>query len=112
MEIIVYEDHVSCLFADIRPIFAHRDSDVCTFQSDAIVDTISGHTDNISSMLQSLDNRKLVLWSDAIKNAHVVDDFLKLHLVHLVDVMTADGLLVNRIKSDELSCKRKLLITK
>lgn len=104
MEIVVDKNHIRCFFAHVSSILAHGDTDVSTFQSNTIVDTIARHAHNVARVLQRFDNREFVLWRDAIEHADIIDDFLELHLVHLVDVMTADGLLVDGIEADELGC--------
>lgn len=49
-----------------------------------------------------------MFWGDAIKHADIVDDFFELHLIHLVNFMTADCLLVNRVQADKLSYQAKV----
>lgn len=51
-----------------------------------------------------------MLWSNTIEHADIVDNFFKLRLVHLIDLMTADGLLVNCIQTNKVSCQAKVLL--
>lgn len=108
MKIIVDQNHVGSFFAYVSSILSHRNSNVSSFQGDTIVDAITRHCNYVASMLKRFDNRQFVLWRHTIEDAHVVDDFLELHLIHLIDFMTADGLLVNRVQADELSCQTKV----
>jgi len=101
MKIVIDQNHVSGFLAHIGAVLAHGDSDVSSFQSDTVVDTIAGHPNDVACMLESFNNRQLVFRCDAIEHADVVDDFLQLHLIQLIDVMTTDGLLVDRVESDE-----------
>lgn len=104
MEIVVNEDHVGCLLTDVSAILAHCDANVGTLESNAVVDAVTSHSNDIPSVLERLDDGKLMLWCHAIKHAHVVDDLLELHLIHLVDIVTTDGLLMYRVQSNKLSC--------
>lgn len=101
MKIVIDQNHVSGFLAHIGAVLAHGDSDVSSFQSDTVVDTIASHADDVARMLKCFNNRQLVLRCDAIEHADVVDDFFQLHLIQLVDVMSTDGLLVDGVESDE-----------
>lgn len=108
MEVIVDQNHISSFFANVCAVLPHRDTDVGTFQSNAIIDAVASHPNDVSSMLQSLDNRKLVFWCYAIEDADIVNDFLELRLIHLINLVTADRLLVNCIQADQMSCLAKV----
>lgn len=108
VKIIIDQDHISCLLAHISSILSHGDADVSAFQSHAIIHTIARHPNNVPSVLQGLHNSQLVLGCNAIKHANIVDYFLQLHLIELIDVVTADGLLVDGVESDESRCKAKV----
>lgn len=100
MEIIIDENHVGSLLAHIGAVLSHCDTDVSPLQSDTVIDTVSSHANNVSSVLERLYDRQLVLWGHAIKYADIVDDFFQLRLVELVDVVTRYRLLVDRVQAD------------
>lgn len=108
VEVVVDENHVGRLFAHVCAILPHRDADVSSLQSHPVVDSVACHTDNVAGVLERLHDGKLVLGRDSIEDADAVDDLLQLHLVHLVDFMAADGLLVDRVQADEMGCETKV----
>lgn len=111
MEIVIDENHVCRFLAHVRSILSHRDANVGSFQSHAIVDTVARHADDVSSVLQRLDYGKFVLRRDSVEDADAVDYLLELRLGHLVDVVAADGLLVDRVQANEMGCKTKVVTT-
>lgn len=54
MKVVVHDDHVGRLLADVGAVLAHSDADVGALQGDAVVDTVAGHADNIAGALQGL----------------------------------------------------------
>lgn len=54
MEVVVDDDHVGRLLADVGAVLAHGDADVGALQGDAVVDTVAGHADNVAGALQGL----------------------------------------------------------
>lgn len=57
LEIIIHQDHVCCLFANICASLTHCNSNVCSLQSDCIIDSISCHGHNRPVLLQRLGAR-------------------------------------------------------
>lgn len=53
-EVIVHEDHVGSLFADVCPRLSHRDPDIRGFQGHGVVDTVPCHWHHSTSPLQGL----------------------------------------------------------
>lgn len=56
-EVIVHQDHVGSLFADVCPRLSHGDPDIRGFQGHGVVDTIPCHWHHSTSPLQSLWGR-------------------------------------------------------
>ena len=53
-EIVVNEDHVRRLFAYVSSDLPHSNTDVCSFQSNCIIDAIPRHGDHVTTSLQCL----------------------------------------------------------
>lgn len=109
MEVVIDENHVGRFLAYVRSVLPHRDANVGSLQSHTVVDSIACHADDVSSVLKRLHYRELVLGCHSVEDTDAVDHLLKLRLTHLVDVVAADGLLVDRIQPDEMGCKTKVV---
>lgn len=62
----------------------------------------SSHANNVSCVLKRFYDGELVLWRDSIEDAYAVNNLFELHIIHLINFMAANGLLMNRIKTDQL----------
>ena len=54
VKIIFDQNHISCFFTDICARLSHRNTDVCSFQSNGIIDTVTCHSNDMTLGLQSL----------------------------------------------------------
>jgi hypothetical protein len=61
-EVVVSQNHVGGLFGDFGAGQAHRDPDVGGRQCRCVVDTVSGHGDDLPVGLEGVDDLKFVLW--------------------------------------------------
>lgn len=52
MEIVVDDNHVGGFFANVGAVFAHGNADVGSFEGNAIVHSVAGHSDNVAAALQ------------------------------------------------------------
>ncbi len=62
-EVVVEQDHVSCVFGHVRPADAHRNADVTLFDCRGIVDSVAGYTHYVSYFLAGLDDLQFLGWS-------------------------------------------------
>ena len=64
-EVVVEEHEVRRLTSDVGPGLAHRDADVGLAQSRRVVDTVAGHRDHLTSLLQGARDPELLFGRDA-----------------------------------------------
>lgn len=81
----------------------HSNSNIGTFQGDAIVNTIAGHADNVAISLQRFNYLQFMLWRDPIEDAHVVNALFELQIGHLVNIRARQYNMMNGIQTDEIS---------
>ena len=55
-KIIVHQNHIGRFFCDVCPRDAHRDADISRLHGRSIIDSISGHGDDLTTSLQRFHN--------------------------------------------------------
>ena len=66
-EVVVEEDHVGGLLADVGAGHAHADADVGPLDGDAVVDAVAGHADDVPVGLQGVHDADLVLGAGPVE---------------------------------------------
>ncbi len=74
----------------------HGNPNVGPLQSDAVVDPVAGHPDDVVLLLQGLDYPELVPRGHSVKHGHSFDQRLESLVVHVVHVFAGEARRVGR----------------
>ena len=85
-EVVVCEDHVGCLLADIASVETHGDADICTFQRWRVVDAVAGHHTVFASAVKSVQHTKFSSRAAASDNKRQRLEPIKLLVRHCVKI--------------------------
>src|SRR5215831_5050135 len=69
-KIIIQQDNRCSLTRHVGAAAAHGNADVRRFERRRIVDAVAGHRDDLSPVLQEIDNPKLLVRSNPRKNIY------------------------------------------
>lgn len=85
-EVVISEDHVGSLFADIATVETHGDADISTFQRGRVVDTIASHHAILASAMEGIEHAELSGWTATSHNERQSLKRIKLFVGHGVEI--------------------------
>lgn len=87
-KVIIRQNHVGSLLGNISAQPTHRNANVSLFQSRRIINTVTGHGNNIPARLQRPHNLHLMVWASAGEDRRGGDCLSKLGGAHVVKFIT------------------------
>ena len=72
-EVVVEQDEVCHLAADVAAALAHGDADVGSLEGRCVVDSVAGHRHDLAALLERLDECQFVVRADSGEDVDLVD---------------------------------------
>ena len=90
-KVVVGQDHRGRILGNLGAGDAHCDADVRLLERRRVVDAVAGHRDDLALLLPCVDDADLMLRRYAGVDRDVLQLFVQLLVVHLVELDAADG---------------------
>ena len=87
-KVIVCQDHCSSIFRNFRTCDTHCNTDICFFQCRSVVDTVTGHRNDLAFLLPCVYNADLMLWRYTGINRNMFQFLAQFFVAHLVEFNT------------------------